>query len=169
MSLTSTCSNTDILDNQPHPPPPGVTLAHKPTTPDKHEFFPQPGGTPPWCFCRTRSCPGWAAYVTWHQDATGEADEPDNDETDTHHAITKVLANLVHSYSKLFGADVDFNTALDLAGLEATGELERACRQGRATHSVTRRQSSGQGRQGLAVVHNYASFRCISGTNRAAS
>jgi hypothetical protein len=98
--------------------------------PNEHEFFPQPGDNPPWCFCRDRSCPGWVAYAAWHQDATGEVAEPGNDAIEAHEAITRALTNLARSYSKLFGASVDFNTALDLAALERAGELERVCQRG---------------------------------------
>jgi hypothetical protein len=98
--------------------------------PDKHEFYAQPRGNRPWCFCRDQGCAGWAAYVAWHQGATGRAGEPDKTTAKTHEVVTRLLTNLARSYSKLFGADVDFNTALDLADLERAGELERAWQRG---------------------------------------
>jgi hypothetical protein len=93
--------------------------------PDEHEFFPQPGGNPPWCFCRDRDCPGWAAYLAWHQDDTGGDGEPDEGVVETHRLITRLLAALTRHYSELFGIEVDFNAALDLADIERAAELRR--------------------------------------------
>jgi hypothetical protein len=85
---------------------------------DTHEFFPQPRGNPPWCFCRNRDCPGWLAYVTWYQEGTGQPGEPDDDVIKTHTRITQLLAQLADRYTELFGTELDINTVLDLAGLD---------------------------------------------------
>jgi hypothetical protein len=90
--------------------------------PDEHEFFRQPRGNPPWCFCRSRACPGWAAYASWYQDDTGRAGEPDDKVIEMHRVLTTELARLTRHYSELFGADVDLETALDLADIEKAAE-----------------------------------------------
>lgn len=69
-----------------------------------HEFYPQPRGNPPWCFCRRRDCPGWAAYLAWYQDHTGEQGEPGDQVTEAHSCLSKVIATLVSRYSALSGS-----------------------------------------------------------------
>jgi hypothetical protein len=91
--------------------------------PDEHEFYPQPRNNPPWCFCRGRDCPGWAAYVAWYQDATGEEDEPGDKVIEAHNCLSRIIAELVSRYSALFGAKVDVNTALELAAIDRAAEL----------------------------------------------
>jgi hypothetical protein len=96
---------------------------------DKHEFFPQPRGNP-WCFCRDRDCPGWVAYVAWHQADTGEDSDPDHDAIKAHRRIATLLADLTRYYGALFGVEVDIHTALDLM------DIDRAARpRGRARPS----------------------------------
>lgn len=90
--------------------------------PDEHEFFPQPRGNPPWCFCKDPHCPGWTAYVAWYQADTGGPCEPDDDVIETHRRITRTMVNLARGYSELLGAGVDFNTALDLAAIDRAAE-----------------------------------------------
>ena len=90
--------------------------------PEAHEFFSQPHGNPPWCFCRDRECPGWAAYVAWHQARTGSEGEPDDDVIEMHRRITRTLAKLTSHYSELLGTDVSYNAALDLAAIEMAAE-----------------------------------------------
>ena len=86
--------------------------------PDEHEFFPQPRGNPPWCFCRCRDCPGWAVYVAWHQDDTGENGEPSDEMIEAHRRMSRLIAKLTCYYSALFGIEVDLNTALELADID---------------------------------------------------
>lgn len=86
--------------------------------PDKHEFFPQPFGNPPWCFCQSRDCPGWAAYLAWRQWAAGAGGEPDDREIEATRQITRELVTLTRRYSELFGVDLDFNAALELAEID---------------------------------------------------
>ena len=88
---------------------------------EKHEFFPQPHGAP-WCFCQARDCPGWAAYVTWHQADTGDDGEPGHDVIEAHRRMSRMLAKVTSYYSELLGAEVDFNTALDLADIDRAAE-----------------------------------------------
>ena len=85
--------------------------------PDKHEFFSQPHGNPPWCFCRRPDCTGWHAYVTWRQ-AGNSSVEPGDDVIETDRRITTTLADLISYYRDLFGPGVDINTALDLAAID---------------------------------------------------
>jgi hypothetical protein len=58
--------------------------------PDGHEFYPQPRGNPPWCFCTRRDCPGWAAYVAWYQDHTGEEGEPGDQVIEAHSCLSRL-------------------------------------------------------------------------------
>ena len=90
---------------------------------DEHEFFPQPRGNPPWCFCRHRDCPGWAVYVAWHQADTGEDGEPSDEVIEAHRRMSRVIAKLTCHYSALFGIEMDLNTALELADIDRAAKL----------------------------------------------
>lgn len=90
--------------------------------PDDHEFLPQPRGNPPWCFCKDWHCPGWTAYVAWYQADTGGHGKPADDVIETHRWITRTLVDLARSYSELLGAEVDFETALDMAAIDRATE-----------------------------------------------
>jgi hypothetical protein len=89
---------------------------------EEHEFFAQPGNAQPWCFCRTRDCPGWAAYLAWYRDDAGEDSDPDGDVVEAHKRITRVLGELTSRYSRLLGVEVGYNDALDLAAAEKAAE-----------------------------------------------
>jgi hypothetical protein len=91
--------------------------------PDEHEFFPQPRGNPPWCFCRRRNCSGWAAYVAWHQDDTGANGEPSDEVTEAHRRMLRLIAKLTYYYSALLGIEVDLNMALELADIDRAAKL----------------------------------------------
>jgi hypothetical protein len=88
----------------------------------EHEAFPQPGGKPAWCFCRHEDCRGWGAYTRWYQDYNGTGREPDDETVQAHSLITRLLAELVSHYSDLFGTGMDFDLALDLAGIDRSSE-----------------------------------------------
>jgi hypothetical protein len=96
--------------------------------PDGHQFFPQPFGNPAWCFCRDRDCPGWAAYLAWYQNGADGDGEPDDGVIEAHRLITRELATLTRRYSELFGIELDFNTALNLADIERASSPGRFSR-----------------------------------------
>ena len=87
----------------------------------EHEFFPQPHGIP-WCFCKDRDCPGWAAYVAWYQSHDDVDGEPGDDVIETHRQMSIVLTELISYYSKLLGIEVDYKMALDLAAIDRAAE-----------------------------------------------
>jgi hypothetical protein len=91
--------------------------------PDEHEFFPQPGGNPPWCFCRRGDCPGWAAYAAWYQDDTGEEGEPGDEVIEAHRCLSRLIAKLVFHYSALFSTEMDMDTALELNAIDRAADL----------------------------------------------
>jgi hypothetical protein len=90
---------------------------------DKHEFFLQPEDHPPWCFCRHQDCPGWAAYMAWHRDDTGEDGEPSAEVIESHRLMARLVTELPRYYSALFGIEVDLKTALELAAIDRAAEL----------------------------------------------
>jgi hypothetical protein len=94
----------------------------------KHEFFAQPRGNPPWCFCRDQACTGWAAYMAWYQGGTGEGAEPDDNVVEVHRLITTLRATLTRHHGELFSSSVDVDTALDLADIERAERLSYAYR-----------------------------------------
>ena len=91
--------------------------------PDKHEFFPQPRGNPPWCFCRHQDCPGWTVYVAWHRGDTGEDGEPSDEVIEAHRRMSKLIAKLTCYYSALFGIEMDLNMALELTDIDRAAKL----------------------------------------------
>jgi len=90
---------------------------------DEHEFFPQPEDHPPWCFCRHQDCPGWTAYMAWHQAGTGGNGEPSDEVIESHRLMAKLVTELPRYYSALFGTPVDLKTALELAAIDRAAEL----------------------------------------------
>lgn len=91
---------------------------------DEHEFFPQPHGSPPWCFCQAQACPGWAAYLAWYRDGAEDGGDPPPEVIAEHRRITTVLADLTRHYSEVLGSPVDPNTALDLALVDIAADDE---------------------------------------------
>ena len=61
---------------------------------------------------------GWAVYVAWHQDDTGENGEPSDEVIEAHRRMSRLIAKLTCYYSALFGIEVNLNTALELADIE---------------------------------------------------
>ena len=90
---------------------------------DEHEFFPQPGDHPPWCFCRHQDCPGWTAYLAWHQAGTGGNGEPSDAVIESHKLMARLVTELPRYYSALLGTPVDLKTALELAAIDRAAEL----------------------------------------------
>jgi hypothetical protein len=90
---------------------------------DDHEFFPQPDDRPPWCFCRHQDCPGWTAYMAWHQAGPGGNGEPSDEVIESHRLMAKLVTELPRYYSALLGTPVDLKTALELASIDRAAEL----------------------------------------------